>query len=163
MTDEKIIYHPIGIIKSEHTSSQETPIQPVFAESCFGRVEIYPEYTDGLRDIEGFSHIYLIYHLHKAQFTSLLVKPFLQDAEHGLFATRSPNRPNAIGISIVELIRIKGNTLFLKGLDILNDTPLLDIKPYTTKFDRYSEIRNGWLDEVDDSTAALRGLRGYEK
>jgi tRNA-Thr(GGU) m(6)t(6)A37 methyltransferase TsaA len=162
MNESRILYKPIGIIKSEHTSSQKTPIQPVFAEGCLGRAEIFPEYAEGLRDLEGFSHIYLIYHLHKAKDAKLLVKPFLQDTEHGVFATRSPDRPNAIGMSIVELLKLEGNILYLKGLDILNDTPLLDIKPYTSKFDQIKTTRNGWQDDIDDSTASHRGNRGYK-
>lgn len=158
----QITYHPIGVIKSSHKSARKSPIQPVFAEDCLGKAEVFPAYTEGLKDLEGFSHIYLIYHLHKAKKAKLLVKPFLQDKLHGLFATRSPNRPNPIGISIVELSRIEGNTLYLKGLDILDGTPLLDIKPYTSKFDKIKKTRNGWLDEIDDKTASIRGKRDYK-
>ena len=160
---ESIVYQPIGVIRSEHTKPGDTPIQPVYAKGCKGRVEVFPEYVDGLRDVEGFSHIYLVYHLHKAGPAKLVVKPFLQDVEHGIFATRSPWRPNGIGLSIVELIRREGNILHLDRVDILDGTPLLDIKPYTAKFDCIAATRNGWQDEVDDETAQRRGKRGYRQ
>jgi tRNA (adenine37-N6)-methyltransferase len=160
---ENIIYKPIGVVRSEHTRAEETPIQPAYAKGCRGRAEVFPEYADGLRDLEGFSHVYLIYHLHQAGPPKLVVKPFLQDLEHGVFATRAPSRPNPIGLSIVELVRREGNILHLDGVDVLDGTPLLDIKPYTAKFDCIERTRNGWQDEVDDETARRRGSRGYHK
>jgi tRNA-Thr(GGU) m(6)t(6)A37 methyltransferase TsaA len=123
-------------------------------------VEVLPEYTAGLRDLDGFSHIFLVYHFHLAGPAQLLVRPFLQDVERGLFATRAPCRPNPIGLSVVELVRREGNVLHVDGIDILDGTPLLDIKPYTAKFDRIETMRNGWQDEVDEETARLRGSRG---
>ncbi|MBN1809305.1 MAG: tRNA (N6-threonylcarbamoyladenosine(37)-N6)-methyltransferase TrmO [Planctomycetes bacterium] len=156
-------YKSIGIIHSEHTRAEDTPIQPVFAEQCKGRAEIFPEYADGLKDIEGFSHIYLIYHMHRAGSARLTVKPFLQDVERGLFATRAPCRPNPIGISIVELVGREGNVLNLKGVDVLDGTPLLDIKPYIARFDRITTAHDGWQEEVDDKTAGRKGKRGYGK
>jgi tRNA-Thr(GGU) m(6)t(6)A37 methyltransferase TsaA len=114
-----------------------------------------------LRDLEGFSHIYLIYHFHQAGPTRLMVKPFLQDVERGVFATRVPCRPNAIGLSVVELVHREANVLHLDGVDILDGTPLLDIKPYTAKFDLFETTRNGWQDDVDEETAGQRGRRGY--
>ena len=161
MSENIVTFKPIGIIQSEHKSTEETPIQPVYAKESEGRAEIFLEYTDGLLDLEGFSHIYIIYYLHRASTVKLLVKPFLHDVEHGVFATRTPNRPNAIGLSIVELISREGNILYLKGLDTLDGTPLLDIKPYPSKFDRIETTRNGWLDDIDNVTAMLRGKRGY--
>jgi len=163
MEEAVIIYRPVGVIHSEHTVAEKTPIQPVYARGCKGVVEIYPEFEDGLSDLEGFSHLYLIYHFHRAEPAQLLVKPFLQDVMRGIFSTRAPRRPNAIGLSIVELIRREGNTLHLDGVDILNGTPLLDIKPYTAKFDFFQTTRNGWQDEVDEETALRRGKRGYKK
>jgi tRNA-Thr(GGU) m(6)t(6)A37 methyltransferase TsaA len=161
MTESCIQYKPIGVIHSEHTIAEETPIQPTYAKGCRGRAEIFPEYEEGLRDLEGFSHIYLIYHLNRSKSVKLTVKPFLQDIERGVFATRAPSRPNAIGLSIVELVSREGNILYLDGVDILDGTPLLDIKPYTAKFDRVETHRNGWQDEVDEETARRRGQRGY--
>jgi tRNA-Thr(GGU) m(6)t(6)A37 methyltransferase TsaA len=160
---ESIVYRPIGVIRSEHTKPGDTPIQPAYAKGCRGRAEVFAEYADGLRDLEGFSHVYLIYHLHRADPAKLIVKPFLQDVERGVFATRVPCRPNPIGLSVVELVRREGNILCLDGVDILDGTPLLDIKPYTAKFDRIETTRNGWQDEVDAETARRRGKRGYRQ
>ncbi len=159
--NDSISYRPIGIIRSCHLKAEETPIQPAYAKGCLGRAEIFPEFAQGLLDLEGFSHIYLIYHLHQAGPAKLITRPFLQDREHGVFATRSPSRPNGIGLSIVELIRIEGSVLHLDRVDILDGTPLLDIKPYTAKFDHIQETRNGWQDEVDEDEARQRGRRGY--
>lgn len=161
MNEVVITYRPIGVIRSEHVAAQETPIQPAYAKGCKGRAEIFPEFTAGLCDLDGFSHVYLIYHFHQADSAKLMVKPFLQDVERGVFATRAPCRPNAIGLSVVELVRREGNVLHLDGVDILDGTPLLDIKPYTAKFDIFKTARNGWQDEVDDETARRRGRRGY--
>jgi len=163
MEETFIIYGPIGVIHSEHVVPEKTPIQPVYARGCRGEVEIYPEFEEGLSDVEGFSHLYLVYHLHRAESAQLVVKPFLQDVMRGIFATRAPRRPNAIGLSIVELVRREGNVLYLDGVDILDGTPLLDIKPYTAKFDFFRTTRNGWQDEVDEETAMRRGKRGYNK
>ncbi|MCA1808339.1 MAG: tRNA (N6-threonylcarbamoyladenosine(37)-N6)-methyltransferase TrmO [Kiritimatiellia bacterium] len=156
-----IIFQPIGVIHSEHTQPEATPIQPAYAKDCTGRAEVYPEYADGLRDLEGFSHIYLVYHLHRAGPAKLKVKPFLQDVPRGVFATRAPCRPNAIGLSIVKLLRVEGRILHLAGVDILDGTPLLDIKPYTAKFDCLADTRNGWQDAVDYATARVKGRREY--
>jgi len=161
MTESCITYKPIGVIYSEHTIAEETPIQPAYAKGCRGRAEIFPEYEEGLRDLDGFSHIYLIYHFHLSTTAKLIVKPFLQDVERGVFATRAPTRPNAIGLSIVELVSREGNILYLDGVDILDGTPLVDIKPYVARFDCVETLRNGWQDEVDDETARQRGKRGY--
>jgi tRNA-Thr(GGU) m(6)t(6)A37 methyltransferase TsaA len=161
MRETAITYRPIGVIRSEHVAAQETPIQPAYAKGCKGRVEVFPEFAPGLRDLEGFSHVYLIYHFHQAGPAKLMVKPFLQDVERGVFATRAPCRPNAVGLSIVELVRREGNVLHLDGVDILDGTPLLDIKPYTAKFDRFETARNGWQDEVDEEAARQRGRRAY--
>ncbi len=161
LSEAVIAYKPIGVIRSEHTREQETPIQPIYAKGCKGRAEIFPEFTEGLRDLEGFSHVYLLYHFHRAGTAKLLVKPFLQDVEHGVFATRAPCRPNAIGLSVVELVRREGNVLYLDGIDVLDGTPLLDVKPYTARFDRFETSRNGWQDDVDEETARQRGRRDY--
>ncbi|HOJ33902.1 MAG TPA: tRNA (N6-threonylcarbamoyladenosine(37)-N6)-methyltransferase TrmO [Candidatus Hydrogenedentes bacterium] len=154
-----VSYRPIGVIRTPHHSPETTPIQPVYAQDYEGQVEVFPEFEDGLKDIEGFSHIYLIYHLHRAEPPRLIVKPFLQDVERGIFATRAPCRPNPIGLSIVHLVRREGGVLHVRGVDILDGTPLLDIKPYTTRFDCIQTLRNGWQDDVDDATAEQRGRR----
>jgi len=158
----EILYWTIGIIHSEHTIAENTPIQPVYAKGCKGYVELYPEFVDGLRDLRDFSHIYLIYHFHKSREVKLIVKPFLQDVDRGIFSTRAPFRPNPIGLSVVELLGIEGNILHLDGVDILDGTPLLDIKPYTAKFDLHDVKRSGWQDEVDQKTAEKRGKRGHK-
>ncbi len=161
MSADTISYTPIGVIRSNHMRPEETPIQPVYASECLGEVRLYPEYAEGLRDLNGFSHLYLLYHFDRAEPPRLLVKPFLDDTERGVFSTRSPRRPNAIGLSIVRLLRVEGNVLYIQGVDILDGTPLLDIKPYTTRFDVHQTERNGWQDTVDNTDAETRGLRGY--
>lgn len=163
MISKPIIYRPIGVIHSEHMIAEETPIQPVYAKGCKGQVKVFAEFAEGLRDLEGFSHIYLLYHFHQSPEAKLLVNPFLQDAEHGVFATRAPCRPNAIGLSIVKLIKREGNVLYVENVDVIDGTPLLDIKPYTAKFDLHEVTKSGWQDEVDDVLARKRGKRNYAK
>jgi len=158
-----VIFTPIGVIHSAHHVAEETPIQPVYATGCPGQAEVFSEFAAGLRDLEGFSHVFLIYYFHQAGPPKLLVKPFSQDIEHGVFATWAPCRPNAIGLSVVELVRREGKVLYLDGVDILDGTPLLDVKPYTSRFDRLETLRNGWQDEVDEETAHQRGTRGRLK
>ena len=143
---DKISYTPIGIIRSPHIETKGTPIQPTAAQGIAGQVELIPQFMAGLRDLEGFSHIILIYHFDRARKTQLVVKPFLDDETHGIFATRAPVRPNPIGLSIVRLIRIEENILHIEGVDILNDTPLLDIKPYVDKFDVRQSKNQGWIE-----------------
>jgi len=143
---KSITFQPIGMIYSKHTRPHGTPIQFSGAKNDSGEIEIFPEFQDGLIDLEGFSHIILLYYFHRANFQSLTVKPFMDDAEHGVFATRSPARPNPIGFSIVKLNRIQGNRLFIQGVDALNETPLLDIKPYVPNFDQVEADKIGWLE-----------------
>jgi tRNA-Thr(GGU) m(6)t(6)A37 methyltransferase TsaA len=159
MRKTAIPYRPIGVIRSGHPVTDQTPIQPVYAKGCKGEVEVYPEFAEGLRDLEGFSHVYLVYHFHRSGPARLVVKPFLQDVERGVFATRAPCRPNPIGLSIVELTGRKGNVLQINRVDIIDGTPLLDIKPYTARFDHVETVRNGWQDSVDEETARRRGRR----
>lgn len=161
MKELEITFKPIGVIHSEHVVAERTPVQPVYARGCKGRVEVFPDWAAGLRDLEGFSHIYLIYYFHLCGPARLVVKPFLQDVERGLFSTRAPCRPNPIGLSVVELLSRDENTLYVDNLDILDGTPLLDIKPYTRRFDRMETTRNGWQDLVDDETASRRGVRKH--
>lgn len=121
------------------------PIQPKAAKGIKGTVELFDEFKEGLADLDGFSHVILIYHFHLSEGYSLKVKPFLDDTRRGLFATRAPQRPNPIGISVVPLVRIDGATLHITNVDIIDGTPLLDIKPYVPEFDRELDIRVGWL------------------
>lgn len=155
----QIVFKPIGVIHSPHLEPQKTPIQPVYAKGIKGKIEIHPEYVVGLKDLDGFSHIYLIYHFNRAEETKLLVKPYLDDVERGVFAARTPFRPNKIGISIVRLTKIEENFLYVEDIDILDKTPLLDIKPYTAKFDVMDVIKSGWQDDIDDLTAHKIGSR----
>lgn len=163
MNSCEILYRSIGIIHSEHKQAEKTPIQPAYAKGCKGCVELCPEFAEGLKDLEGFSHIYLIYHFHQCRQVKLIVKPFLQDIDRGIFSTRAPFRPNPIGLSVVELKKIEVNILYIDGVDILDGTPLLDIKPYTAKFDLHDVKCNGWQDEVGEETAHRRGRRDYQK
>jgi tRNA-Thr(GGU) m(6)t(6)A37 methyltransferase TsaA len=155
------IIKQIGHIRSEHTNAEDTPCQSVFAQECEGQIEVFNEYSDGLLDIEGFSHIIILYWFHEAKPAPLSVKPFLDDINHGLFATRVPGRPNPIGLSIVRLLKRVENILFIKGVDVLDGTPLLDIKPYSSRFDSFPDSCNGWQEKINDVTAKLRGNRGY--
>jgi tRNA (adenine37-N6)-methyltransferase len=148
-----ISYHPIGVIHSPFTDLAQMPIQPNHTASASGTVEVFPEYAEGLLDLEGFSHIFLLYHLHKAGKARLLVTPFLDSKPHGIFATRAPVRPNPIGLSVVRLSRIEGSLLRVDGLDILDGTPLLDLKPYIPSFDERAEYRTGWLEGVDSNAS----------
>jgi tRNA (adenine37-N6)-methyltransferase len=136
----------IGTIHSPFASIEDMPIQSSGAGGQTAFAEIYPEYIGGLRDLEGFSHIYLIYHLHRAEGYSLEAVPFLDDEPHGIFATRSPRRPNAIGLSIVRLLSVEGGVVRFVGPDMVDGTPLLDIKPYVAAFDRHNPEREGWLE-----------------
>jgi tRNA-Thr(GGU) m(6)t(6)A37 methyltransferase TsaA len=134
---------PIGVIHSPFTDKKQTPIQPSRSQAV-GQVEVYPEFAEGLQDIEGLSHVILLYVFHCSSGYALRVKPFLDDALHGLFATRHPCRPNPIGLSIVRLISRHGNVLEIEGVDVLDSTPLLDIKPYVPDFDAQENVRVGW-------------------
>ncbi|MEN6483119.1 MAG: tRNA (N6-threonylcarbamoyladenosine(37)-N6)-methyltransferase TrmO [Anaerolineaceae bacterium] len=140
-----ILLEPIGIIHSPFTDSKDTPIQPIRSTTA-GWIEIFPQFTAGLQDIEAFSHLYLIYHLHQQQEVRLLVTPFLDDQEHGVFATRHPARPNHIGMSLVRLTGRSENRLEIYGVDVFDGTPLLDIKPFVTDFDLRENVRMGWYE-----------------
>ena len=144
----EMIYKPIGIIHSPFNSLEDMPIQPTSNVSGSGIVEIFPEFVEGLRDLEGFSHIYLLYHFHKVRQPKLIVTPFLDKEPRGIFATRAPSRPNSIGLSLVELVRVENNLVYVERVDVLNETPLLDIKPYVPEFEHIQNVRTGWLEQV---------------
>lgn len=150
----------IGIIRTPHTNPENMPIQPTGAGEILGEVVINPELAEGLKDLDGFSHIYLIYHLHKVTQTKLVVIPFMDRTERGIFATRSPVRPSRLGLSIVELVAIEGNRLIIRGADMLDGTPLLDIKPYIHAFDCPANASSGWMtatrEEVSDKRSDKR-------
>ena len=153
---EEIQYRPIGTIRSPFKDVQGAAIQPAGAKGVFGTVEIEPEYREGLSDLEGFSHIILIYHFHLCRGYSLQVKPFMDDTLRGLFATRAPRRPNPIGISVVRLIKVEGCTLHIEGVDMVDGTPLLDVKPYVPQFDAPTVERIGWLTGKADQAREMR-------
>jgi len=141
-----ITYRVIGVIHSPFKKLQGTPIQPTAAKGVKGVVEVFPEYGEGLKDLEGFSHIILLYHFHLSGKFSLKVKPYMDEVERGVFSTRAPRRPNSIGISVVHLLKIEGCKLYVEDIDIIDGTPLLDIKPYVPKFDVREVERIGWLE-----------------
>lgn len=141
----EIKYKPIGIIHSSFKEPKGTPIQSAAAKGVDGTVEVVPDYVEGLKDLEGFSHIILVYHFHLSKTSSLKVKPYMDNQIHGVFATRAPSRPNPIGISVVRLISVEGNTLHIQDVDIVDGTPLLDIKPYVPEFDTRDVKKEGWL------------------
>jgi tRNA (adenine37-N6)-methyltransferase len=140
-----IIYNSIGIIKTPYTSIGGMPIQPYAAKGVCGTIELNMKYVDGLQDLDGFQYIILLYHFHKVVDSKLKVIPFMDEKPHGIFATRAPVRPNPIGISVVHLVKIEKNILFIEDVDMLNDTPLLDIKPYVPKLDNRLSKNIGWL------------------
>lgn len=144
----KIEYQKIGLIHSPFKNIREMPIQPVGASGIKGIVEVFPAFTEGLKDVEGFSHIILLYHFHQIKESMLLVTPFLDSQPRGVFATRAPKRPNPIGLSVVKLDDIEGNILHVENVDILDGTPLLDIKPYVPEFDNHPADRVGWLEKA---------------
>jgi tRNA-Thr(GGU) m(6)t(6)A37 methyltransferase TsaA len=149
----KIQYHPIGTIHTPFTEISNMPIQPAGAAGVEGTVEVFSEYHDGIKDLEGFSHIILLYHFHRSKGHQLNVIPFLDTQPRGVFATRVPKRPNPIGLSVVRLQRIEANVLYVENVDILDGTPLLDIKPYIPEFDEQNKVRAGWLEEVRKTVA----------
>jgi len=144
--EHEIQYKPIGIIHSPFKEVKGTPIQPAGAKGIDGNVEVFPEYAQGLKDLEGFSHIILLYHFHLSGKPSLMVTPFMDSSPRGVFATRSPRRPNPIGLSVVRLVGIEENILHIQDIDIIDGTPLLDIKPYVPDFDIREVQRFGWLE-----------------
>jgi tRNA-Thr(GGU) m(6)t(6)A37 methyltransferase TsaA len=152
----EVRYKPIGIVHSPFKKPQNVPIQSVAAKGIKGGIEVAREYIEGLKDLEGFSHIILIYHCHLSSHYSLTVKPYLDENLHGVFSTRAPSRPNPIGVSIVRLTKIEDNIIHIQDLDIIDGTPLLDIKPYVPKFDQRNATRIGWLKDNIKNLSAIR-------
>jgi tRNA-Thr(GGU) m(6)t(6)A37 methyltransferase TsaA len=143
--------NPIGIIHTPFNKLEGMPIQPTAAAGIQGTVELFQAYHAGLQDLDGFSHIILLYHFHRSRGYNLHVVPFLDTKPRGLFATRAPTRPNPIGLSIVHLDRIENGLLHIRNVDILDGTPLLDIKPYVPQFDSHAEARSGWLAQTEET------------
>ncbi len=152
----KVVYRPIGVVHSPFKAPQDVPIQSVAAEGIMGSVEVAAEYAEGLRDVEGFSHLILVYHCHLAQKYSLLVKPFLDERLHGVFSTRAPSRPNPVGVSVVRLTKKEKNILHIQDVDIVDGTPLLDIKPFVPAFDQREAEKIGWLTGKIDKMHSAR-------
>lgn len=144
---DSIEIKPIGVIHTPFKEPRGTPIQPDRSDGARGTVEVYPEYAEGLKDLDGFSHITILYHFHLSTGFKLMVTPYLDDQKRGLFATRAPRRPNPIGLSVVKLEKIEGNVLHVTNVDMIDGTPLLDIKPYVREFDAAEDFRIGWLED----------------
>ena len=157
----KIILEPIGMIFTPYVEIENMPIQPIAAKGVKGYIEIYEEYTDGLKDLEGFSHITLLYHFHEICGFELMVTPFMDTEKHGIFATKAPKRPNAIGISTVKLIGIDRNIITVEQVDMLDGTPLIDIKPFYPRYDNRRNVKIGWFDKNKD--IPLDKLRSDER
>ena len=156
MNRETVTYQPIGVIHSPFRQKAGTPIQGVFAPDAQGVVEVFEEFAEGLRDLEMFSHLYLLYDFHQADRTSLTCVPFLDDKPHGVFAVRAPCRPNRIGLSIVRLVSLEKCTIRVAEIDVLDGTPLLDIKPYVPAFDIRADASCGWMKAADDGSRSRR-------
>jgi tRNA-Thr(GGU) m(6)t(6)A37 methyltransferase TsaA len=144
---DAITYQVIGVVRSPFTTFEGMPLQSVAAPDVHGQIEIHPSFVPGLADLETFSHLYVIAHLHRGKPGGLTVVPFLDDTRRGVFATRSPRHPNPIGVSVVRLLAVRGATLEIAGLDLLDGTPVLDIKPYVPAFDAVKAERTGWLEQ----------------
>jgi tRNA (adenine37-N6)-methyltransferase len=155
-TRPEFSYTPIGTIHSPFAEPAGMPIQPAGAEGVRGTVLIDKQFRDGLRDLSGFSRIILIYAFHRSQGYGLEVIPFLDTVPHGIFATRAPRRPNAIGLSIVQLISVNDGELVIEGVDVIDGTPLLDIKPYVPEFDCYPDEKSGWFAGCRDRVGTAR-------
>ncbi len=159
----EIEFKSIGTIHSQFKDLEGMPIQPVGARGIKGKININDEYKDGLKDLDGFSHIILIYYLHLSKGYSLHVKPFLDTEERGVFATRAPKRPNPIGMSVVRLEKIEGTTIYISDVDIIDGTPLLDIKPYIPNFDKQDEdeIKIGWFENKHHNVVDKKSDRRF--
>jgi len=155
----KLEISPIATIRTPFTTLEDMPIQPRGASEVLATIEFDPEYQDGLKDLDGFSHVYLIYHFHQVQSHQLEVVPFNDktNSKRGIFSTRSPVRPNKMGLSVVEIVSVKGNIVTIKGIDVLDGTPLLDIKPYIENFDKIEgPVKSGWMIATRQEVVAKR-------
>lgn len=146
----------IGTIHTPFHTLEGMPIQPTAAIGVQGTVEVFPEYEEGLQDLDGFSHLILLYHFHLSQGYNLRVVPFMDSRTRGLFATRAPRRPNPIGLSIVRLLKVEDRRLYVENIDVLDNTPLLDIKPYVPTFDAQEQVKCGWLENESRDVSRQR-------
>jgi tRNA-Thr(GGU) m(6)t(6)A37 methyltransferase TsaA len=158
----EIKYKPIGVIHSQYDNTNNMPIQPASAQGIRGTVEIYTDFAAGLKDIEGFSHIILIYHFHLSNGYQLIVKPYLDDNMRGVFATHAPKRPNQIGLSVVKLVKLENNIIHIENVDIVNNTPLLDIKPYVPDFDAATNVKFGWLTKSKHKLSTMNSNSSFD-
>jgi tRNA-Thr(GGU) m(6)t(6)A37 methyltransferase TsaA len=152
----QIHYEPIGVLHSPHKDIANMPIQPSGADGITGTITLEEQYVEGLKDLAGFSHIYVLYHFHQARAAQLTVTPFMDKESHGIFATRAPRRPNAIGLSVLRLTGIIDRQLQVENVDILDGTPILDIKPYIPDFDHVTTEQTGWLDQSENDVKKHR-------
>lgn len=160
-TETSFIYHPIGVIHSPFKDTDGMPIQPTGARGVPGTIAVEECYREGLSDLDGFSHLILLYHFHLSRGYSLVVKPFLDDSKRGVFATRAPRRPNPIGLSIVRLVRVEGPLLHVEDVDVVDGTPLLDLKPFVPLFDIRQDVKTGWLDGRGENAFHTRADRRF--
>ncbi|HEY6886760.1 MAG TPA: tRNA (N6-threonylcarbamoyladenosine(37)-N6)-methyltransferase TrmO [Solirubrobacter sp.] len=158
-----ISYRPIGTVRSPFTRLDGMPLQSVAAEAVRGRIEVLPEFVAGLKDLDGFSHVHVITHLHRGMPGGLEVTPFLDETPRGVFATRSPRHPNPIGLSVVRLIAVDGASVEIAGVDLVDGTPVLDIKPYVPRFDVVDAERTGWLDGAAERVHDVRADARFEQ
>jgi len=147
MDTKEIIIKPIGIINTPFNDQHNIPIQGRFGDDVKGRCTVYDEFVEGLTDLDGFSHAILIYYFHESKYEEITSKPYLEAVPHGIFAIRSPNRPNHIGFSVVKIKKIEGSTIVFTQVDMIDGTPLLDIKPYVSHFDIRTDVKSGWIDK----------------
>jgi tRNA-Thr(GGU) m(6)t(6)A37 methyltransferase TsaA len=159
----RIEYRSIGIIHSAFKRLADMPIQASGARGVQGRIEVFPRCAEGLKDLDGFSHIIVLYHFHRADKSALIVTPFLDDRPRGVFATRAPTRPNPIGLSVLKLTGIEKRSLVVENVDILDGTPLLDIKPYVPAFDHHPVERVGWLAQASDKVKHVKSDERFTK
>jgi tRNA (adenine37-N6)-methyltransferase len=157
---DPICYQPVGVVRSPFTTLEGIPLQSVAGAEIRGQIEIHPQFAPGLKDLDGFSHLLLVTHLHRGAPGGLEVVPLLDDTVRGIFATRSPRHPNPIGLSVVRLLSVAGPVLEIAGLDLLDGTPILDIKPYVPEFDSVAAERTGWLDQA---AARVHRVRADER
>jgi len=150
MSVDKITFQPIGFLFTPFKENKDVPRQPKFAKGVPGKLVIQPEFVPGLKDLEGFSHVYLIFHFNRSEGYQLTLTPFNETEKHGVFATRAPYRPNPLGLSIVRLVSIENDTLYLENVDILDGTPILDIKPYIHEMENQDETKSGWFQKYLD-------------
>ena len=155
-------YRTIGIKHTPFQDLEGIPIQPSGGVGIRGHVEVFPEYEAGLKDLDGFSHIILIYDFHRSKGFNLQVVPFLDSELRGVFATRAPKRPNSIGLSVVRLLKVRSRILHIENVDIIDATPLLDIKPYVPEFDQQVSVRTGWLKEARKTVTKKKSDRRFE-